>query len=254
MSQPADDFCETCISYSDGETPCRGLCVTRSGAPEKQLLIVLCHAWAGIDVHTKDNAKRLASFGFLVFVPDMFGDGRVGLSSEECAALKRPFVEDRFLLQRRITSGFDIACALDTRDHSFAPILVGFGFGGMCALHLARSGVSVLGLAVVYGHFLPPHRDGCVVSPLNVENVAIFHGSLDSVAPRSELTAFEAELAKSKVRSWQIHLFGSAMHAFATPSANNAAAGVMYDRNSCEVMWSLLHTHLRIWIATWSAQ
>ena len=82
----------------------------------------------------------------------MYGKGVLGKSKDENAALKKPFIENRQLLLNRVIKGFEIASSLPYVDSKHVAIL-GFGFGGVCALDLARSGTDLKGAISVYGHF-----------------------------------------------------------------------------------------------------
>ena len=85
---------------------------------------------------------------------DMYGKGVLGDSKEENAALKKPFIENRNLLQRRVLKAFEVATNLPYADAKKTAV-VGYGFGGVCALDLARSGADLKGAVSIYGHFDP---------------------------------------------------------------------------------------------------
>ena len=72
--------------------------------------------------------------------------------------------------------------------------VLGFGFGGLCALDLARSGVSLKGAISVYGHFEPPP----IQKPIR-SKILILHGSEDPIATQGQLRHFEQELNAQKV-------------------------------------------------------
>jgi len=221
----------TIIPYTDEGTALEGYLVFPS--EKKRPLVVLCHAWRGRDDFICEKAKQVAALGYVGFAIDMYGKGILGNTKEENAALKKPFIEDRYLLQRRLLAGFDKACTLPQVDPAQIVVL-GFGFGGLCALELARSGVGLKGAISIYGHFEFP-----VQSPLQSikSKVLILHGYNDPVSPMSELYAFQQELNKDKV-DWQSHIYGNTFHAFATPSANDPDSGIMYNATSAHRAWN----------------
>ena len=63
---------------------------------------------------------------------------------------------------------------------------------------------------------------------LKKAKVLILHGYQDPVSPMSELLQFQKEMAQDKV-NWQTHLYGQAVHAFATPSAQDPSEGILYN-------------------------
>lgn len=212
---------EAFVPYEDLEAKLEGFVAYPS--PKKQPAIILCHAWKGRDEFICEQAKLMANWGYAGFALDMYGKGVLGKSKEENAAFKKPFIDDRKLLQRRVLKAFEVALHLPYVDpHRIA--VLGFGFGGICALDLARSGVDLKGAISVYGHFEPP--PAALIKPIQAK-ILVLHGHDDPVVPPSELSMFEKEMTQAKV-DWQAHIYGGAMHAFATPGANDPASGILY--------------------------
>ncbi len=206
---------------------------------EKRPLILLCHAWKGRDEFICKKAELVASLGYVGFAIDMYGKGVLGNSKEENAALKKPFIDDRALLQQRLLQGYETACALPYVDKEKIVVL-GFGFGGICALDLARSGVPLKGAISIYGHFDPPKN--VPTHPIKAK-ILILHGYNDPISPMDELYAFQKELENNKV-DWQSHIYGNTFHAFATPSANDPAAGILYNPTSAKRAWKAVENFL----------
>lgn len=216
------------VSYKDDDCDLEAFVAYPS--EEKRPLVILCHAWKGRDDFICDKARELAELGYVAFALDMYGKGVIGKSKEENAALKRPFIENREMLQKRVVKAFEVAKNLPFVDATRIVVL-GYGFGGMCALDLARSGVDLKGVISVYGHFDPPPNSNPIRS-----KVLILHGYDDPVTPQEELRRFEKELNAASV-DWQVHTYGKTMHAFATPGANDPKAGILYDHLSAQRAW-----------------
>lgn len=228
---------KTTVSYSDQERELEALLVSPS--TKKSPLVLLCHAWRGRDDFICEKAERVASLGYAGFALDMYGKGILGQTKEENAALKKPFIEDRALLQRRLLKGYETACLLPTVDAARIVVL-GYGFGGMCALDLARSGVPLTGAVAVYGHFEPPQK--VPVQPIKAK-ILILHGAQDPISHLNSLHAFQEELKQGNV-DWQTHLYGNASHAFATPAANDPASGIVYNPVSANRAWQAIENFL----------
>jgi dienelactone hydrolase len=218
------------ISYQDNGVELEGFAAYAD--TKKRPLVILCHAWRGRDEFVCGKAKEIAGWGYHCFALDMYGKGVLGNSKEENAALKKPFVEDRALLQRRVIKGFETGSRL-THVDADRIAAVGMGFGGGCAIDLARSGVNLKGAVSIYGHFAPPHAS--IVKPIGAK-VLVLHGYKDPVAGQEELRAFEKEMDAAKI-DWQVHVYGSAMHAFANPSANDARSGMLYSPTDAKRAW-----------------
>lgn len=206
---------------------------------KKRPLVILCHAWSGRDHFICEKALEVAQWGYVGFALDMYGKGITGKSMQENAALKRPFIENRQLLQERVTKAFEVACGLPDVDCTRVAVL-GLGFGGICALDLARSGANLKGAISIYGHFDPPPTH--LIKPIKAK-ILILHGYDDPVAPQSELHRFAREMDELKV-DWQAHIYGNTMHAFATPSANAPQCGILYNPISATRAWAAIHNFL----------
>lgn len=225
---------EIFIPYTDDEIQLEGYAVFPS--QEKRPVVILCHAWRGRDDFICEKTKLVASKGYVGFALDMYGKGILGNSKEENVALKKPFLDDRKLLKRRVLKAFETVSQLPYVDpHRIA--ILGFGFGGLCALDLAFSGANVLGAISVYGHFA-----SLLVKPIKAK-ILILHGYNDPITSQNELLSFEKEMTDAKV-DWQAHVFGGAMHAFATPGANDPASGILYNPLAAKRAWLSIHNFL----------
>jgi dienelactone hydrolase len=122
-----------------------------------------------------------------------------------------------------------VARSLPCSDASRIAV-IGFGFGGMCALDIARSGVALNGVVSIYGHFDAP-KD-YTIQPIKAK-VLILQGYHDPIVPMHELIAFQNKMDQEKV-DWQAHVYGKACHAFATPLARDEASGILYDAASAK--------------------
>lgn len=225
------------IAYQDHGVDLEGF----AAYPEekKRPVVILCHAWRGRDDFICDKAREIAQWGYVGFALDMYGKGVLGNSKEENAALKRPFIENRQLLQKRVLRAYEVACTLPNVDADQVAVL-GLGFGGICALDLARSGANLKGAVSIYGHFDPPPSP--LMQPIKTK-ILVLHGYNDPVAPQDELNRFEKEMNDLKV-DWQAHLYGNTMHAFATPGANDPEGGILYNPVSAARAWTSVHNFL----------
>lgn len=225
------------IPYQDGQTNLEGFAAYQPG--KKRPLVILCHAWKGKDDFICEKAREVVNWGYVGFALDMYGKNVTGKTKEENAALKRPFIENRQLLQKRVIKAFDVATALPYVDSDRVAIL-GLGFGGICALDLARSGVDLKGAISVYGHFDPPPVE--LIKPIQAK-ILVLHGYRDPVTSQEELRRFEKEMHSGKI-DWQAHIYGNVMHAFATPGANDPDAGILYNPVAAKRAWITIQDFL----------
>lgn len=228
---------ERYIKYFENETELEGFAVVDNF--DKKSLVILCHAWRGRDDFICEKARLLAEQGYFCFAVDMYGKGVLGKNNTENAALKKPFIDDRAFLQRRILKGYQIAKEVSQTTDRIA--VLGYGFGGICALDLARSGVDVSSVITVYGHFDEPKN--AVITPIK-SKVLILHGYNDPIANQQEVKTFTDKLTEQKT-DWQVHLYSDTYHAFANPMANDPSSGILYNQISAARSWTQIQHFLQ---------
>jgi dienelactone hydrolase len=106
---------------------------------------------------------------------------------------------------------------------------IGFCFGGLCVLELARSGAEVAGVVSFHGILRTDRlaRAGDIKG-----KVLACHGAADPFVPAEEVTGFQRELTEAGV-DWHLLVNGGAGHGFTNPGATNVGVpGVAYDANA----------------------
>ena len=113
---------------------------------------------------------------------------------------------------------------------------IGFCFGGLCVLDLARIGTDIKGVASFHGLFgAPGNTAGAKIKA----RVLALHGHEDPVASVDAVVALEKELTEAGA-DWQIHVYGNTLHAFTNPQANGPGLGAMYNKNADKRSWQTL--------------
>ncbi|MBM4112331.1 MAG: hypothetical protein FJ253_02985 [Phycisphaerae bacterium] len=213
------------IDYSDGETTLEGYLALDSSKSGPRPVVVVAHAWDGQNDFARKKAERLAGAGYLGFALDMYGKGVRGNSPEENAKLMEPFVKDRALLLRRIAAAVHTAREFDRADrHRIAAI--GFCFGGMCVLDLARAGIDgVVGVVSLHGLLMPTTaKPG--PRPMKARVLAC-HGYNDPMARPDAVLAFAKEMTDAGC-DWTMMMFGHRGHAFTNPVAQFPQQGMQF--------------------------
>lgn len=210
------------------------------GGAAKRPAVLVSHAWAGQGDFEREKAKKLAALGYVGIAIDLYGKGKRGSSMEENAKLMQPFMDDRALLKRRITAALNFAKGHKAVDTSRIGA-IGFCFGGLCVLDLARSGAEgVKGVVSFHGLFAPPElgKQGKITS-----KVLILHGFDDPMATPDQMVGIANEMTAAGA-DWQIHAYGNTGHAFTNPEMHMPEAGLFYeakaDARSFEAMKDFL--------------
>lgn len=227
------------VVYLDGDAVLEGFFAYDDAFVGQRPVVLIHHAWGGRDQFVADKAIKLAELGYLAFATDMYGKGVLGKSPEENVVLMRPFIDDRAKLQRRLHAALATVKLMPWADNDRVAA-IGFCFGGLCALDLARTGVDIRGVVAFHGLLGAPDN---IHNPKIKAKVLVLHGYDDPMAPADQVIALQRELTEAGA-DWQLHLYGHTMHAFTNPAANNPDFGTVYqslaDRRSWQAMQNFL--------------
>ena len=201
--------------------------------------VAVSHTWAGRGEFEQGKARELAGLGYVGFAIDMYGKGVLGTTTEENTALMTPLLEDRSLLQRRINRAIEVLREQPEVDPSRVAAM-GYCFGGLCVLDLARSGSDVLGVVSLHGLFNPPGDSAS--QPISAR-ILCLHGYDDPMAQPDSLLALATELSAAGA-DWQVHAYGNTLHAFTNPAANDPGMGTMYSERADRRSWQSLQNFL----------
>lgn len=197
--------------------------------------VLISHAWGGRSEFEQGKAEILAELGYVGFALDLYGKGVLGTSREENSALMQPLLDDRGVLQRRMQLA--LAQLRKQKEVEGSRIAaMGFCFGGLCVLDLARTGADVCGVASVHGLFTPPgNTEGNKIKA----KVLVLHGWDDPMATPDQVLSLAEELTAAGA-DWQIHGYGNTVHAFSNPAADDPAHGTVYDPDADRRSWQSL--------------
>ena len=185
--------------------------------------VLVCHAWRGQTDDERGWAARLAALGYVGIAHDVYGKGVVGTTVAENQALMGPLVGDRERLGRRLLAGLEAARAHPWVDPARVAA-IGFCFGGLCVLDLARRRAPLAGVVSFHGIFRPIEG---VSGPIDAK-VLVLTGYDDPMAKPAQMVALADELTAAGA-DFQVHAYGGTMHAFTNPAANDPAMGTVYS-------------------------
>lgn len=197
--------------------------------------VMVVHAWGGRGQFECDKARALAELGYVGFAADLYGKGVLGASVEENAGLMQPFLDDRAMLQSRLTASLETLKSQPEVDESRVAA-IGYCFGGLCVLDLARTGTDIKGVASFHGLFGAP---GNTAGTRITAKVLALHGHEDPMVPVDAVVALEQELTEAGA-DWQIHVYGKTLHAFTNPEANFPDLGAIYNKSADKRSWQTL--------------
>lgn len=229
---------EQFIEYRDGETLLEGFLCYDEGLPGPRPAVLICHYAGGRDEFVERKARRLAWQGYACFALDNYGKGVRGGTLEQNRALMAPFMNDRRMLLQRLRAGLSTARSMPVIDARRIAVM-GFCFGGLCALDLARADEDIRGAVSFHGLLKPSG----FTEPKVRAKVLMMHGYDDPLAPPDDVLAVAREFSAAGA-DWQLHAYGNTVHAFTNPSAHNRAGGLQYDEAADRRSWHTLEEFL----------
>ena len=230
------------VFYSVSGIGCRGALISEDGVKGTRPLLLMAPNWRGVIKPAIETGQMLAHEGYVVFVADMFGEGNGPVGTEDPMTFLQPFMADVPGMRRRIAAALDTL----TREADRRAIgditrraAIGFCFGGLNVLDLARSGADVQAVVSMHGTLVTPQPAGR--GDIKAAVLAV-HGAADPVAPKAERDAFEAEMNEAGAR-WALLTFGHVVHAFTDPAASLPGVAV-YDEAATRHGYALAHAFI----------
>lgn len=226
--------------YHDGDLALRGE-VYRPATEPNGAAVLVFHEADGIGGNVREHCARLARLGYLAAAADMHGEGRV-LPREEIPAALARFRSDPALLRRRARAALDALCGLEGVEAG-RTAAIGFCFGGMTVLELARSGAPVKAVASFHGLLTTaaPARRGDLRA-----RILAATGAMDPLVPPADVAAFQREMSSADA-DWHLVVHGRALHSYTNSNVDGLGDPRMaYDRVAHQLSWTTLTTFLAL--------
>lgn len=196
--------------------------------------IIVFPTVAGISDLETAFAETLSAKGLNLFLADLYGAEFRGASREIGGQEMRRLAADRASLRERLVAVLEVVRGLDGLGQGI--VAIGFCFGGLCALDLARSGADIAAVASFHGLFDPPSLPP---QPIRAK-VAAFHGWDDPMVPPAKVVALARELTEAGC-DWQIHAFGHTVHGFTNRNADKIGnPAVRFSEEASRRSWHAL--------------
>jgi dienelactone hydrolase len=197
-------------------------------AAERRAAVMVLHGGAGVGAHERERACMLADLGYVAFVPDLFGEKFE--SRERGVEVITRLVGDPPALRARLADALACVHARPAVDPSRVAA-IGFCFGGLAALELARSGADLRAVVAFHGGLTAkaPAEPGRVKAA-----IVVCTGAADPFVTREHRSAFEDEMTRANA-DWQLHTYANALHGFT--ERNLDRPGARYDEASDRRSW-----------------
>lgn len=202
--------------------------------------VIMVPTFCGVSELELGFARDLAARGITCLVADLWGRSYdAGTERDEAFGHMGRLKDDRAALRDRMLDLVEVAKAQEGADPQKIAA-IGFCFGGLCVLDLARSGAPIAGVASFHGLFDAPDL---AAQPIKAKVLAL-HGWADPMVPPEAVVGLAQELTDAAA-DWQIHGYGHVGHAFTNPQAGRIGfEGVAYNQAACRRSFAALHDFL----------
>jgi len=228
------------IDYDHDGAICAGTLVYDNSIEGKLPCVIIFHQWAGPGDYELARAKMLAEQGYAAFVADVYTKSIRPQSVGERRVLTTAFKNDRPMTRARANAAL---AAVTSNEHVDRENIaaIGYCFGGMVTLEMARSGSPIKTAVSIHGSLNTPTPE----SATNITcSVLVQHGAIDPYVPTEELVAFKSEMTAAEV-SYEVIEYADAVHAFTDWNAgNDPSGGAAYNEAADKKSWTDLLAHL----------
>ncbi|HRF60331.1 MAG TPA: dienelactone hydrolase family protein [Fimbriimonadaceae bacterium] len=224
------------VEYSEGGTSLEGFLAYDDSAQGKRPVVIVVHDWNSIDDYERSRCEMLAKLGYVAFAADIYGKSVRPKNASESAQAAGKFYGDNALLRSRLDAAIAQAKKLPHAD-SAKMAMIGYCFGGACALEAARMGAALLGAVSFHGSLRTtnPAKPGTVKA-----KVLVLHGDADPLVPKEQVEAFKKEMADAKVDLTFIGYPG-AVHSFTIKGSEAAGnPAVAYNAEADTQSWEAM--------------
>jgi dienelactone hydrolase len=227
------------LPYRHGDTDLEGFVAFDEMVDGPRPAVLVVHEWKGLNDYARRRAEMLVGLGYVGVAIDMYGKGVLAADAEEASRLMTPFIGDRKLCRTRATAGLDAARALPQVDPAKVAA-IGYCFGGLTVLELARSGAGLRAAVSFHGNLSSPRpADAKKIKA----KVLVCHGADDPHVPPAQVNSFVRSMRRAKV-DWQLVMYGNTLHSFTFPQANDPANGLQYNPTADSRSWELMTSFL----------
>ncbi|VDP20830.1 unnamed protein product, partial [Heligmosomoides polygyrus] len=186
---------------------------SNSAEAKKSPAVLVFHAFGGCTEFESGRAAVLAEEGFIALAADVYGNGKRGSSREENFGMMKPLISDRSgVLKTRLLAAVHALRSLPEVDTERVGA-IGYCFGGLCALDLARHNVGLRAAVSFHGTLTP------IPGLEYITEILILTSQRKRLAMHMvsfQVTNFMLEMRTRKA-DWLFTSYGNAEHAFTEP-------------------------------------
>jgi len=195
--------------------------------------VLVAHTIRGRSGFEENKARLLAEMGYAGFAIDVYGKHAIGSAFDDCRRMMDGLRSDRATLQRRLLLAVSTLRGQPEIDASRVAA-IGYCFGGLSVLDIARTGEPIAGVVSFHGMFDAPGNTG---SNRIQARILALHGWDNPLATPDQVVALGEELTGMGA-DWQLHGYGGVRHAFTNPAADASTGVTVYNSAADRRSWA----------------
>jgi dienelactone hydrolase len=229
------------VNYRHDDTALEGYLAYDDSMRDKRPGVLVIPDFVGVNAFVKKRSEMIAKLGYVGFVADVYGKSVRPASHQEALQEARKYRSNRPLLRARLAAGLDVFRRTPMVDGSRIAV-IGYCFGGMAALELARAGADISGTVCFHGNLDTPNPEDA----RNIKGaILVLNGAADPMVPADTIAAFEKEMRDATI-DWQFVNYGGALHAYTTWDVEtDLQKGVGYDQRADRRSWLAMQEFLK---------
>ena len=206
------------IEYEQGGITLQGYFAYDKSVSGARPAVLVFPEWWGVNDYIKQRTRMVAELGYAVLAADMYGGGQLAADADEAASMMNTILNDMDTGTARIRAVYQ--CLQDQPQADPSRIVaIGYCFGGAMALHAARIGMALRGVASFHGALGSFHKP----APGEVKaKVLVCHGTEDAMVTDQDVAAFKKEMTDAGV-DLKFVAYEGALHGFTSREASENA-------------------------------
>ncbi|CCD73621.1 Dienelactone hydrolase domain-containing protein [Caenorhabditis elegans] len=211
-----------------------------TGFFRKRPAVIIFHAFTGRTEFDNQKARDLAKLGYVAFAADTYGKGKAAPDVNGNFAIMGQLLGNRTtILRNRIISAWTYVKGLSFVDTNNIGS-IGFCFGGLCTLDLARFNVGLKAAVSFHGTLTDYPGNGTAIDA----SIQAHHGDADPHTTNENAEDFIEEMRRRN-GDWMFSRYAHALHAFTLPGVENwGIPGAAFDPIASNRSWSAMEAFL----------
>jgi len=203
------------VQYASGATKLKGFLAWDDAVKGKRPGVLVVHEWWGQNEYARRRARMLAELGYVALAVDMFGDGKTAAHPDDAAKFSGEVMKNAEVMKSRFVAGLEFLQGQKMTDPSRIAA-IGYCMGGGLALNMARTGLSLRGVATFHGSL----GGGITAQPGAVKaKLLVMTGAADPFVPAEQVAAFTQEMTAARA-DFRVIEYPGAKHSFTNAAAD----------------------------------